>query len=145
MTRLTPQVAAGATFAAIGMLGIVLAHGYETGTATHMGPGYFPTCLSILILLLGMGAVLQSLLRGDRERLPALELVDLSLLLLGVVVFGMLIERAGLLAAVAGLVVPVCLPRVRRRPLEVLLVYVAISVFCGLVFIRAFGLPFEWW
>ena len=145
MNRVTPQVCAGAIFAVIGAIGIVLARGYALGTATHMGPGYFPTCLSVLLLLLGLGAILQSLLRGGgTSRLPAWEFADLGFLLLGVVLFGLLIDSAGLVAAVAGLILPACYWRLLRRPIEVAAVFVVITVFSGLVFIQAFGLPFAW-
>jgi hypothetical protein len=141
---LTPQVLSGAIFVAIGLLGLVLSRNYELGTATHMGPGYFPFVLSVLMVLLGIGGIVQSLLRRERGGMPRWEFLDLVFLLLGVVLFGLLIDRGGLLAAVTGLLVPSCYWRLRRRPLEVALLCVVMTAFSGAIFIETFGLPFEW-
>lgn len=144
MTRFAPQTCAGLIFGVIGVIGIFLSRGYKLGSATHMGPGYFPICLSGLLLLLGLGAVVQGMLRRDCRPPPHWEFVDLALLLVGVVLFGLLIDRLGLVAAVAGLLIPACWWRLRRKPFEVAALFAVITAFTGLVFIREFGLPFAW-
>ena len=141
---MTPQRLSGSIFVAIGLLGIVLSRDYALGTATRMGPGYFPFVLSVLIALLGFAGIVQSLLRRERGGMPRWEFLDLFFLSVGVVLFALLIDRAGLLAAVTGLLVPSCYWRLRRRPLEVLALCAVMTAFTGAIFIEAFGLPFEW-
>jgi hypothetical protein len=140
----TPQRWSGGIFVAIGLAGLLLSRNYDLGTATRMGPGYFPVVLSVLIVLLGLGGIVQSVMRRERGGMPHWEFLDLFFLLLGVVLFALLIERAGLLAAVIGLLLPACYWRLRRRPLEVLALCVVMTAFSGAVFIEAFGLPFDW-
>jgi len=142
--RPSRQLVAGAIFTVIGGLAWLAAGAYGFGTSTHMGPGFFPTCLAILILLLGLGAMVQAILRGEHDTVTRWEFADLALLLLGTVLFGLLIDRAGLLVATAALIVCACYARLRRRPIEVLVLWAALSGFTGLVFIETFGLPFRW-
>lgn len=135
---------AGAIFTAIGAVGLAEASTYRLGTAFHMGPGYFPVCLSVLLMLLGVAAVVQGLMRGGPAVPLHWEWRDLVLLVVGVVLFGLLIDRVGLLAAAAGLIVPACAARLRSRPLEMVLVWGVLSAFCGFIFIELFDLPFRW-
>jgi hypothetical protein len=138
------QIVAGAILAAVGALAWQQAGAYAFGSSTHMGPGYFPTCLAILILLLGLGAMVQAVVRGDRDVPERWEFADLASLLVGVVLFGVLIDLAGLLVANAALLACACHARLRRKPLEVVAVWAVLSAFTGAVFIETFGLPFRW-
>ena len=47
------EVGAGALFMAFGAAVLVYAQQYDLGTATQMGPGYFPSLLGGLLMLLG--------------------------------------------------------------------------------------------
>lgn len=144
MTALSRQFCAGAIFLLIGLFGVYAASDYQLGSATHMGPGYFPTCLSILLALLGVVAMVQAL-RRERVRLPSWEWRDLAFMTLGVVLFGLLIDRAGLLAASAGLILPACYARLRRHPIEAAVLWFVLTGFAGAIFIDAFGMPFAWY
>jgi hypothetical protein len=145
MTALSRQFCAGAIFVLIGLFGVFAASNYQLGSATHMGPGYFPICLSILLAVLGLVAMVQSLLRHPQVRLPSWEWRDLAFMTLGAVLFGLLIDRAGLLAASAGLILPACYARLRRHPIEVAVLWLALTGFAGAIFIDAFGMPFAWY
>jgi putative tricarboxylic transport membrane protein len=138
------QLYAGAIFLAIGALAFAQATQYRLGSAFHMGPGYFPICLSILLMMLGIAAIIQDLMIRRPKPLAAWEWRDLALLVSGVVLFALLIDRAGLLAASAGLIVTSCATRLLSRPIEVLIVWAVLTVFCGVIFIEIFGLPFQW-
>jgi hypothetical protein len=63
----------------------------------------------------------------------------------GVVLFALLIERAGLIAAIFALVLCSCLRRLRTNPLEVLVVATVLAVFSALVFVYAFGMSMHLW
>jgi len=51
--RLNRDVIAGAVFLSIGLIVLVSSQDLKLGTASRMGPGYFPTVLGWLLLALG--------------------------------------------------------------------------------------------
>ena len=89
---------AGLLFVAIGLADLVFVRSYSLGTASRMGPGYFPCILGIL--LLGLGAVLS--LRGFRsggEAMSCWHWRPLTIVLLSVLVWGLAAQRLGLVVA----------------------------------------------
>ncbi|HSB79945.1 MAG TPA: tripartite tricarboxylate transporter TctB family protein [Candidatus Methylomirabilis sp.] len=94
---------AGLLFAAIGLVDLVIVRSYPLGTASRMGPGYFPRILGIL--LLGFGALLS--LRGFRsggEAMPRWHWRPLTIVLLSVLIWGLTAQGLGLLVASLALV-----------------------------------------
>ena len=51
---------AGLMFIGFGVLAIVVARDYPMGSAMRMGPGYFPTWLGGIMILLGLGLALRA-------------------------------------------------------------------------------------
>ena len=113
--RLTTDLLTGFLFLALG--GFVLIYGarYPMGNAVRMGPGYFPRIISSGLVLLGLVLVGRSVLRGG-ERMGAVALRPLLLVLVGTFAFGLLIERAGFWVAS---IVLVCVSRLVERDLRV--------------------------
>jgi len=134
---------AGSIFMAIGAAAWLGSHDYQLGTATHMGPAYFPQCLGILLALLGAMTLLRAVGPATIEAIDARALTPLLLVLLGVTGFYLLIDRAGLVAAILVLVAFACARQIRSRPLEVLLIFVVLAGFSVAVFINGFGMPFR--
>lgn len=132
----------GAVFVAIGIFTVTQSARYELGTATHMGPGYFPTCLGILIFLLGAAAIVKAVATGESDPVGRWDLAPLFLLLAGVIVFGLLVDRAGLVAATVGLVLLSCFARLRTRWLEVVVMCLFLSLLAVGIFVYALRLPF---
>jgi hypothetical protein len=94
---------AGLLFMAIGLADLVIVRSYPLGTASRMGPGYFPRILGIL--LLGLGALLS--LRGFRfggEAMPRWQWRPLSIVLLSVLFWGLTAQGLGLVVASLALV-----------------------------------------
>src|SRR5947209_3698433 len=85
---------AGALMIATGGTAIAIARDYAFGTALRMGPGYFPIVLGAMLIVFGLYFLATGLMRGEKIEgswsLRALVIVPLSLVL-----FGVLIERAG--------------------------------------------------
>lgn len=131
---------AGLVFLAIGAGAFTLAHDYEIGTATSMGPGYFPAVLGIALMLIGAASLLRSL-RGQPEPITLVHLLPLLQIVAGVLGFAGLVERAGLVAAVFALVGCACFTRIPSRPVEVLMTFLALAAFSVAVFIRVLHLP----
>jgi putative tricarboxylic transport membrane protein len=95
---------AGLMFVAFGALGIALGAEYRMGTAARMGPGYLPRLLSWVLVALGAVIMLRGIL-GEHEAVERGRWRPLLLITLAIVVFALLIDPMGLLAAGAALIV----------------------------------------
>lgn len=51
---LSLRVIVGLIVAGIGLVGFIIGRQYEFGTSLRLGPGYFPTVLSVILVLLGL-------------------------------------------------------------------------------------------
>ena len=134
---------AGSLFLAIGGAAWLGSQDFQIGTATRMGPGSFPQCLGLLLMLLGAASLLRALGTDPAERAEARALTPLLLILAGVIGFYLLIDRAGLVAAIFVLLLFACARQLTSRPLEVLLIFVVLAAFAVAVFIDGFGMPFR--
>lgn len=78
---------------------------YRLGDASRMGPGWFPFWVGILLAAVGMATISASLRAGAApEALKRPELGSVAWILGAVVLFGLLLQPAGLVLALAVLV-----------------------------------------
>lgn len=70
----------------------------RVGTILRMGPGYMPTILCGLVALAAVGIIVRALI-VDGEKLHSWPLRPLVFMFASLLVFGLLVERAGLLVA----------------------------------------------
>ncbi len=110
------------------------------GTILRMGPGYMPTALCALIALAGLGVLLRSFFL-DGDRLHSWPIRPLVFLSTGLLSFGLLVERAGLLVAMPALVVLVSLADRDSGKGEILALAIALTLFSAGVFVFALRLP----
>jgi len=142
-SRNTKRLASGLLFLAIGLFGMIYDSRYRMGSATHMGPGYFPFVLAAIVALLGLISVATSLGRGGTARPADWHVIPLLCVLAGIVAFGLLVEHAGLVLAIAAVVALGCYQRLASRPWEVLAIgIVLIGMSLGL-FIYGLGMPWH--
>lgn len=123
----------------IGALVIWEGSSYDIGTATRMGPGYFPVVLGGIVVLFGVALFYNartSLL--DAPRIPYRAIIAISA---GVIAFGALVERIGMIPAVISLVLLSSLAEERPRPVTIAVLAAGLSLFAYLVFILGFRLP----
>ena len=138
-------VARGAIFLALGLLAVVAGHHYPTGSPTNMGPGYFPMLVSGLLIALAVVNICLGLRRRDAVgSRPVFALYPLALISLGVVAFALLIERAGLVAAVAALVILACLGGGRPRIGELVVMLLVLEGIASALFVFGLGMPVEY-
>lgn len=130
----------GLLFIGAGGSAIFLARSYSFGTADKMGPGYFPTILGGLLMLVGIVAVIRSLGR-DGEALKAFHWRLMLYVLGATVLFGLLIRNAGLLAAVAVMVFVSAAASVHFRWRTVVVSIIVMMALSALVFVKGLGLP----
>ena len=95
---------AGLLFVLVGLAAIVLGSRYNLGTAARMGPGYFPRILGMLLILLG-GIVAVRALRLDGPAIPPWRWWSTLVVLGSVVLFGLIVNRAGLALSTVILIV----------------------------------------
>ena len=137
------RFASGLIFLAIGAFGIIYGSRYRMGTATHMGPGYFPFVVSSIVALLGLASAVTSLRPAHRPRLIVWHVIPLICVLAGIVAFGLLVEHAGLVLAIAAVVVLGCYQRLLSRPWEVLAIGIILVVMSVSLFIHGLGMPWQ--
>jgi hypothetical protein len=133
---------AGLLFMGLGALGFAIALGYKFGTTIDMGPGYFPRILSLVLIGFGVVTFVRGVrnvvrIEGGWAWLPLL-LLSASLLL-----FGFLIERLGLVPALAALFFVSARAGHEFKALEVLVLTVAMSAFAAAVFVWGLKLPYS--
>lgn len=131
----------GLMLIAIGIAVIVIARAYPFGTSLRMGPGYFPTFLGGILILFGLYLLVQALRSGEaidgNWSLRALIVVPLSLVL-----FGVLMDRAGFVPALVVLIFGSAAASTEFRLVEVALLTVALTTFSVVLFVWALGLPY---
>ena len=132
---------AGTIYAAVGLGAFLIARGYAFGSGARMGPGYFPSILSILLALFGLAAIVRSIVT-EGERVGAIVWNPLLLITGGTVLFALLLPAAGFLIAlpVFGLISAAASEQF-RFDWRALLGLVALVAFCALVFVQGLGVP----
>ncbi|HSB71563.1 MAG TPA: tripartite tricarboxylate transporter TctB family protein [Candidatus Methylomirabilis sp.] len=132
---------AGTMFIGIGAAAVVIARDYRFGTTLRMGPGYFPSLLGGILVLFGIYVLLRGLRRNEKIQgkwsLRALILLPLSLVL-----FGVLMTRAGFIPALVALIFGSAAAGREFKLREVLLLTVLLTGLAVAVFIWGLGLPY---
>jgi hypothetical protein len=133
--RLTKDLLSGVMFLAFGAGAAVIANGYNFGTPARMGSGFFPVVIGVIVAVMGLVLVVRSLLKpASGETLGRLQFRPLVFISAAIVIFGLLIEDAGLLASLAALIVVARLAGREGSPLElavmvVVLIAIAVGIF----------------
>jgi lysylphosphatidylglycerol synthetase-like protein (DUF2156 family) len=137
----SPQdVGAAATFILIGVAGLWFGREYDLGTASQMGPGYMPMLLSVGLILFGIIVGVRAVTVAG----PAFERIrwrSALLILLSILVFALLIETAGLLAATFAVVVLSAVASGEASWKETIGLAVFLAIFCVAVFVYALKQP----
>jgi hypothetical protein len=132
---------AGAMLIGTGAVTIFIARDYPLGTTLRMGPGYFPVLLGALLILFGLYLVVVGL-RSNEKIEGNWSLRALIVLPLSLVLFGILMERAGFVPALLVLIFGSALGGTEFKLGEVLLLSVGLTAFCTALFVWGLGLPY---
>jgi uncharacterized membrane protein len=135
------DVWAGLLLIAIGAAAVLVARNYPFGTALRMGPGYFPIVLGALLILFGV-YMLAAGLRQPEKIAGTWSLRALVILPLSLVLFGVLMERAGFVPAMLVLIFGSATASTEFRPVEVLLFSIGLTALSVVVFVWLLGLPY---
>jgi hypothetical protein len=139
--RLTTDLLTGLLFLAFGIFVIVYGSRYPLGTTARMGPGYYPLVASSGLALLGIILVARSVIKETSADATGINFRPLLLILLGTLAFGLLIERAGFLAASVALVVLTRFAERDVRLAETVALAVGLTAFTTAIFWYALGMP----
>jgi hypothetical protein len=136
-----PPAIGGIVAVALGAFVLIESSDYARGTLLRMGPGYFPTILGAMLLILGALLVGTSM-RRPAEPLRAPELRAPACIGLGVVLFALVLPRFGLAPAIALLVPAAACASGSSRLVPTIVLTLVLIVFAWIVFVELLALPF---
>ena len=125
----------------IGAAAIYIARDYRFGSTTKMGPGFFPTLLGGVLIAFGVAIVAVGLRSGEQIQ-GRLSLRALFLLPLSLVLFGILMELAGFIPAMAAVISVSAASGREFKWAEVLLLTLLLTGASTALFIWGLGLPY---
>jgi putative tricarboxylic transport membrane protein len=132
---------AGAIYLALAIVVILIGTNYQQGTSARMGPGYFPTALGSILAIFGVVSIGRSFIQPG-EAISAFAWRPLVLLLGSVVLFGLLLDRLGILMALPCLIVVSAMAsRYSRINATSIAALVGLVAFCVFVFVKGLGVP----
>lgn len=132
---------AGTMLIVIGAAALFIARDYRFGSALRMGPGFFPTILSWILIAFGVCITAVGLRSGEKIQ-GNLSLRAFLLLPLSLVLFGVLMDLAGFIPALAVLVFVSAASGKEFKSMEVLLLTTVLTVASVALFIWGLGLPY---
>lgn len=134
-------------FVGFGLLAMVISIDYPFGTASRMGPGYFPMVLGGMMLVLGAIVALMALKSGGEQKVTPFAWKPMIMLSLGFIVFGWGIDHIGFIPSLFALSVITAAAGQTFNVVEVLIMTVALIAGAVGVFIYGIELPYPlfWW
>jgi hypothetical protein len=132
---------AGAIYLALAIVAIWMGRSYPQGTSARMGPGYFPIALGSLLAIFGIVSIARSFIRPG-EAITAFAWRPLALVLGATALFGLLLERLGILVALPLLILVGALAsRNSQLDMTSIAALVGLVTFCIVVFVKGLGVP----
>jgi hypothetical protein len=110
------------------------------GTALKMGPSYFPTMLSGLLVLIGIISLVRSATRPGTP-IGGYAFKGLFFVIAATLLFGILVRGAGLLIALPVLVLVSAYASIRFRLSAAVAMAAGLTLFCVLIFLKGLGVP----
>jgi hypothetical protein len=142
--HLSKNLLAGLMFIAFGLAGLWLARDLDFGSASDMGPGYFPLIVCALLIALG-GALAATALMRAGEAAEGWAWRPLLLITLSALAFAFLLKPIGLVGTLAVTTVLASAAGTMLRPLRLAaLAAVLIAVNVG-IFVGALKMPIPLW
>jgi putative tricarboxylic transport membrane protein len=131
---------AGVIYVVVGMAAIIIGWDYGMGTASKMGPAYFPSVLGGLLTLVGLISIARSFVRPG-EPIGDFAYKGAVLVLGSTVLFGVLLRGAGVVIALFVLVMVSAYASIKFRWGVSIALAIGLIVFSVLIFIKGLGVP----
>ena len=132
----------GLMFVGFGVLAIVVSRDYPMGSALRMGPGYFPTYLGAILVVIG-AIILGRSYRVGGEGIGPWGWRPLLWLSAAFAAFGLLIEDAGFVLALLALIVASSLAGRDTRPVELVILIALLITGSVALFVYGLELPYR--
>ncbi len=124
----------------VGSIFLFVSRDYPMGSSLKMGPAYFPTVLSSLLILIGVISLARSFVQQGTP-IGSFTFRGLLVVISATVLFGLIVRGAGLIVALPALVVVSAYGSIRFRWGESLALAAGLTLFCILVFLKGLGVP----
>ena len=143
------DVLAGLLFVAVALIGLYVSRDYPIGTAVRMGTGYVPRLLCWLLLGLGAWVLVQGFFETQSERAASLSATaawrPLVFVTASLVIFGLSIERLGLVLSILLLIIVGAAGARGLRPFETVAAAAVLILLSWGIFIVGLGLAIPVW
>ena len=130
----------GLIYISVGAGALIISRDYDMGTAVKMGPAYFPTILSILLVGIGIISVLRSFFKSGSP-IGVIAWKGLVLIAVSTLLFGAIVRGAGVIIALPLLVILSASASAQFSWKTALIEAVGITIFCIVVFLKGLGVP----
>lgn len=131
----------GLIYVLLGSGAFWIALDYPLGTVGRMGPGYFPRVLALILIGIGVISLIRSLF-ADGDPVSHLAWGPLGLICSAIVLYGVLVQTAGLAVALTVLLMlGAAASRETRFDIKSIIGMMLLIAFCVLVFVKGLGLP----
>ena len=141
--RSRKDLLSGAIFIGFGLAFGVTASTYDFGSALRMGPGFFPLVLGSLLVLLGVGIAVKSVVAGEEDRVTPVPWRAVALIVASLLLFGVTIRPLGLAPALFLTVFLAAMADRKARVVPALLVAASLTVLSVLIFVEALQLRLD--
>jgi len=140
---------AGLLFLFLGGFAVAVARNYPMGSMMRMGPGYFPTVLGVILCLFGVYLMVRGIRTGGKIE-NGWAWRPLAFITLSIVLFGFLLDRAGMIPALVAMFFASAAAGREFRFKEVLILTVVMGAFASALFLYGLKLPYPlfpgfWW
>ena len=123
---------------------------HDLGTASRMGPAYFPTLLSGLMALLGAVVALRGFLpvrstSGETGEIEPFQWRIVALILGSVLLFSLILASCGLMASLAAMVAVAAFADKTSRVRETVVLIIVLDVLAYAIFVYGIGMLIPVW
>jgi hypothetical protein len=137
---------AGILFIGVGAAALMIAFGYPLGSASRMGPGYFPRILGVILILLGIPVVIRGLAAAG-PAFGSWPWKPMLMILGSVTVFAFAMPKVGL--ALAGFILVMisgfAAPETKLRSLIIFALLLSLTAACVFVYALQLEIPIWPW
>lgn len=140
--RTNKDLWAGLMYIGTGAIGMWIARDYPFGSALRMGPGYFPSVLGGIMVLMGIYVLVLGLRKNHEKIQGNWSIRALVVLPVSMVVFGILMEHAGFIPAMLALIPISAVAGREFKWKEVVPLTFGLTIVCAAGFIYGLGLPY---
>lgn len=113
------------------------------GNVRQMGPGFFPTVIGVLLILIGILIALGSL--KGAEKLPPFELRSALAVIAGLSGFALTIDRFGLIPSIFVLTLLSSFASRKLRLRTVVVISLVLCLLAWAIFMQGFNMPIRLW